>query len=378
MKLEITLPNFIEDLEYGTTKHLYQTSEFCDMRQTPAPMWELIDLNQYARLGIQFSRGCPYSCEFCDVTELFGHKARVKSVDQIMCELDSLYSLGWRSRVIFVDDNFIGNKSYVKSHLLPALIEWRKDKKGMPFSTQVTVNLADDDFLMEMMVEAGFSAVFVGIETPDEQSLSECNKRQNRNRDLLQSVIRLQKAGLQVIGGFIVGFDNDTESIFQRQVDFIQKAGIVPAMVGLLNALPCTRLCDRMEREGRLIDVGSGDNVDGTTNIIPKMGWETLRNGYQRLMYQLYLPKPYYDRIRKFLVDYRPPKVEEPNDIHSFLTFIRVSIIIGIWGRERFHYWKLLVWTFIHRPQLLSTAITSAVEGYHLRKICEMRIFRDS
>ncbi len=266
---ELTLPPFLADMEKGCAKRIYETSEFCDIQRTPPPMWELLDLKHYASMSLQFSRGCPFNCEFCNVTALFGHRSRIKTSDQIVSELDSIYSQGWRGQVFFVDDNFIGNKAYLKAHLLPALIQWQKGKKRIPFNTEASINLADDRPLMDMMVDAGFDTVFIGIETPNEESLTECNKQQNRNRDLLENVKIMQRAGLQVQGGFIVGFDSDTPSIFQRQIEFIQKSGIVTAMVGMLNAPPGTRLYERMRKEGRLIGLFSGDNVDGTTNIIP-------------------------------------------------------------------------------------------------------------
>jgi len=216
-----------------------------------------------------------------------------------------------------VDDNFIGNKGYLKNHLLPALIQWQKDGKEIPFNTEASVNLADDEPLMEMMVKAGFDAVFIGIETPNEESLAECNKQQNKNRNLLESVKLIQRAGLQVTGGFIVGFDSDTPSIFQRQIEFIQQSGIVTAMVGLLNAPPGTRLYKRMREEGRLIDSSSGDNTDGTTNILPIMGLDVLREGYENLMQYIYSPKHYYKRVMTFLREYKPPKVRTPLDFST-------------------------------------------------------------
>ena len=221
---EITLPLFLTDLARGQARRIYTTSEFPDIHKTPAPLWELADLKRYATMSIQFSRGCPFNCEFCNVTALFGHRPRIKTAEQIIAELDGLYDQGWRGQVFFVDDNFIGNKGYLKNHLLPALIQWQKGKKGIPFNTEASVNLADDEPLMEMMVKAGFDAVFIGIETPNEESLAECNKQQNKNRNLLESVKRMQRAGLQVTGGFIVGFDSDTPSIFERQIEFIKKA----------------------------------------------------------------------------------------------------------------------------------------------------------
>jgi len=371
---ELTLPPFLADLETGCARRVYKTSEFCDIRQTPAPMWALADLKRYASMSIQFSRGCPFNCDFCNVTALFGHRPRIKSAEQIVAELDGLYDIGWRGQVFFVDDNFIGNKRYLKAQLLPALIEWHKDKRGVPFFTEASVNLADDEPLMEMMAEAGFDSVFVGIETPDEASLAECNKKQNKNRDLVKDVKRIQRAGLQVQGGFIVGFDSDTHSIFQRQIDFIQKSGIVTAMVGLLQAPAGTKLYERLKKEGRLLDYISGDNVDGTTNIIPSMDIDVLHEGYRNIMRHIYSHKPYYKRIKTFLREYKAPKIEIPLDFQRFLAVFRSNIRLGILGKERFQYWKLLLWTLFRRPELFSLAVTMAIHGHHFRKICELHI----
>ena len=225
-----------------------------------------------------------------------------------------------------------------------------------------------------MMVQAGFDTVFIGIETPDEGSLTECNKQQNKNRDLLESVKQIQRSGLQVTGGFIVGFDNDTPSIFQRQIDFIQKSGIVTAMVGLLNAPAGTRLYERMGKEGRLIEFVSGDNVDGTTNILPRMGIDALREGYGSLMRRIYSPAHYYARVMTFLREYKRPKVRTPLDFQRLLAVLRSSIRLGIFGKERFQYWKILSWTLFRRPQFLALAVTFAIYGHHFRKICELKM----
>jgi radical SAM superfamily enzyme YgiQ (UPF0313 family) len=368
---ELTLPLFLADLEKGCAKHIYETSEFCDIRRTPAPMWELIDLKHYASMGIQFSRGCPFNCEFCNVTALFGHRSRIKTAEQIIAELDGLYNIGWRGPVFFVDDNFIGNKAYLKAHLLPALIQWQKGKKQIPFNTEASVNLADDEPLMQMLVNAGFDTVFIGIETPNEESLAECNKQQNKNRNLLESVKRMQRAGLQVTGGFIVGFDSDTPSIFQRQIEFIQESGIVTAMVGLLNAPPGTGLYARMRKEGRLIGLMSGDNVDGTTNILPKMGLDALREGYRNMLSHLYSPEHYYERVMTFLREYKRPKIRNPLNFQRLLALLRSSIRLGIFGEERFQYWKVLFWTLFRRPRLFTLTITFAIYGHHFRRICK-------
>lgn len=373
---ELTLPPFLADLEKGCAQHIYETSEFCDILRTPAPMWELMDLKHYASMSIQFSRGCPFNCEFCNVTTLFGHRVRMKKAGQIIAELDGLYNLGWRGSVFFVDDNFIGNKGYLKKHLLPALIQWQKGKKQIPFNTEASVNLADDPALMEMMVEAGFDAVFIGIETPNEESLAECNKQQNSNRNLLESVKLIQRAGLQVTGGFIVGFDSDTPSIFQRQIEFIQKSGIVTAMVGLLNAPPGTKLYDRMKKEGRLSDFNSGDNADGTTNILPRMGLDVLREGYINLIQHIYSPEHYYKRAMTFLREYKRPKIRTPLDFQRLLAVLRSSIRLGIFGKERFQYWKIMFWTLFRRPRLFALTVTLAIYGHHFRKICELKVVK--
>lgn len=371
---EITLPLFLSDLERGTARYIYETSEFPDIQQTPVPLWELADLGRYASMSVQFSRGCPYDCEFCNITALLGHRPRTKTAGQIVAELDGLYDLGWRDPVFFVDDNFIGNKRTLKAELLPALIEWRKDKDGVPFQTEVSINLADDEELMRMMVEAGFNAVFIGIETPDEDCLAECSKKQNKNRDLIADVKRIQRAGLQVQGGFIVGFDSDTPSIFQRQIDFIQKSGVVTAMVGLLQAPPGTRLYERMKREGRLVSSMSGDNVDGSTNIIPKMNPETLRAGYRDIMRHIYAPAYYYQRVKTFLKEYKAPSIKIPLSVDRVLAFFRSILRLGILGKERVHYWRLLLWTLLRRPELFPEAVTFAIYGYHFRRVCELRL----
>ena len=225
---------------------------------------------------------------------------------------------------------------------------------------------------MDMMVEAGFDTVFIGIETPNEESLIECNKQQNRNRDLLESVKIMQHSGLQVQGGFIVGFDNDTPSIFQRQIEFIQKSGIVTAMVGILNAPPGTRLYERMKKEGRLIGLFSGDNVDGTTNISPKMGLDTLREGYRNMIQHLYSPRNYYKRAMTFLREYEMPKKRIHLDFQRLIAAFRSSIRLGLFGKERFQYWKILFWTLFCRPRLVPLAITFAIYGHHFRKISKL------
>ncbi len=371
---ELTLPPFLADLANGCAQHLYTTTEFPDIQFTPAPLWQLANLKHYDTVSIQFSRGCPFSCDFCNVTTLLGHHPRTKTAAQIIAELNDLYALGWRGSIFFVDDNFIGNKKKIKSEVLPALIQWRKGKTGMPFSTEASINLADDPDLIGLMTRAGFDTVFVGIETPNEDSLAECSKKQNTDRDLIESVKRLQRAGLQVQGGFIVGFDNDPPSIFQQQVDFIQKSGIVTAMVGLLQAPPGTRLHERMQQEGRLVNEMSGDNVDGSTNIIPKMGMEPLREGYRKLLDQIYAPRFYYERVLTFLREYHPPEVRIHLNSQYILAMWRSIYQLGIRGVERVHYWRLFFWTLFRRPRLFPLAITLAIMGFHFRQVTELHV----
>jgi radical SAM superfamily enzyme YgiQ (UPF0313 family) len=270
-----------------------------------------------------------------------------------------------------VDDNFIGNKRYLKETLLPALIEWRRHHPGTHFYTEASINLADDERLMRMMVEAGFRTVFIGIETTDDASLKECDKAQNRGRDLVADVKRIQRAGLEVQGGFIVGFDSDTPATFQRQVEFIQKSGIVTAMVGVLNALPRTRLYERMKREGRLTGRTSGDNMDGTTNFRPRMSAEALSEGYRDLVRRLYAPRDYYRRVRTFLREYRPPRSRPRLGWGDLRAMLYANVRLGIVGRERFQYWRLMLWTSFRRPALLETAVTLAIYGHHFRKIAD-------
>ncbi|ODS33713.1 MAG: radical SAM domain protein [Candidatus Scalindua rubra] len=371
---ELTLPPFLEDLKNGCAKRTYTTPQFANIRETPAPLWELADLNRYASMSIQYTRGCPYQCEFCDVTALFGRRTRTKTAEQIIAELDTFYNLGWRGNVFFVDDNLIGNKKTLKKELLPALIKWQSDHAGITFNTEVSINLAKDEPLMHMMSEAGFNTVFVGIETPDTVSLTECGKKQNKNRDLVEDVRRIQRAGLQVQAGFIVGFDNDTPSIFQRQIDFIQKSGIVTAMVGLLQAPSGTKLYERLKREGRLLGRMTGDNADGSTNIIPNMDPDIFREGYKRILRHIYSPENYYQRIMTLFKEYKSPKIKARIKFEHIVGLLCSICRLGILGKERVQFWNLLFWTYFNRRELFPLAVTLAIYGYHFRKISELHI----
>jgi radical SAM superfamily enzyme YgiQ (UPF0313 family) len=372
---EITLPEFLKDLKNKAAGALYTTDQWADIRETPIPLWNLLNMKKYASINIQYSRGCPFNCEFCDITLLCGRKPRTKDKEQIIRELESVYESGFRGGVFFVDDNFIGNKKKLKEEVLPEIAEWmEKRKHPFVFNTQASIELSDDEELMELMVRSGFDVVFIGIETPHEQSLTECSKFQNRNRDLLASVKRIQRSGLEVQGGFIVGFDNDPQTIFDTQIRFIQASGVVTAMVGILIALPRTQLYERLRKERRLLKEASGNNTDFSTNFIPKMNYELLISGYKRILETLYSPRHYYDRIITFLREYIPPKKQNVKfrfRLNYLAAFFRSVVVLGIIGKERFHYWRLLLWTIFTRPRLFPNAITLAIYGFHFRKIFE-------
>jgi radical SAM superfamily enzyme YgiQ (UPF0313 family) len=371
---ELTLPPFLNDYSEGRAKRVYSSAEFADLKETPVPRWDLFDLKKYASMSIQFSRGCPFNCDFCNVTALLGRRVRIKTAAQIITELDKLYELGWRGSVFFVDDNFIGNRKFLMDELLSALIEWRQGKKRLRFNTEASIDLVDNPDLMNMMVKAGFESVFIGIETPDEEGLAECNKKQNKGRNLVECVKTIQRFGLQVQGGFIVGFDSDSPSIFQRQIDFIQKSGIVTAMVGLLQAPVGTPLYARMKKEKRILKLVTGDNMV-STNIDPKMGLEALTDGFREIL-KIYQPGLFYKRIRTFLREYKAPRISFPADRQHFLAFPRSMIRLGIFGKERWQYWGLLFWTLFRRPKQISLAVTLAIYGFHFRKICDLLIVK--
>jgi radical SAM superfamily enzyme YgiQ (UPF0313 family) len=369
---EATLAPFLRDFADGAARRVYTSADYPDLGVSPTPLWELAGLRHYHSMSIQFSRGCPFDCDFCNVTALFGHRPRTKRPAQVLAELDALYRSGWRGAVFFVDDNLIGNKREVRERLLPALIAWQRGRRGISFYTQASINLADDGALMDSMVEAGFRTVFIGIETPDDAGLRECHKRQNCGRDLVADVRRIQRAGLQVHGGFIIGFDSDTPSVFQRQIEFIERSGIVVAMVGLLNAAPQTRLYERLRREGRLLGEMTGDNVDGTTNFVPRMDAQALLEGHRKVLRQLYAPGAYYRRVRTFLREYHSPRVPLSFDWRNLRALAYSSLRLGILGRERFEYWRLFVWTLWRRPSLLRVTVTLAIFGHHFRRTCKV------
>ncbi len=370
---EVTLPLFLQDLQQGEPRRIYRAEQWAQIEQTPVPLWDLIDMNDYAAMNLQYGRGCPFDCEFCDITALFGRRPRNKKVVQIIDELESLYARDWRGAIFFVDDNFIGDKPTLKREVLPAIVEWMKEKDyPFYFYTEASIDLADDPQLMEWMVLAGFEEVFVGIETPDDAGLEESCKLQNRNRDLIDSIKRIQRAGLQVHGGFIVGFDSDTPAIFEKQIRFIQESGIVTAMVGVLSALRGTRLYQRLEGEGRLLRDSSGENTIFDVNFIPRMNQETLHQGYQKILDTIYDPRQYYQRVIRLFKEYRPRPMGKFHLQKGHIGALFKSILwLGVVGKERLQFWKLFFWSLFRKPRLFPLAITYAVYGFHFRKVAE-------
>jgi radical SAM superfamily enzyme YgiQ (UPF0313 family) len=368
---EITLTEFLKDWQTGSLNRIYRTNEYANLSLTPVPDYHLLKINDYAFMNMQVSRGCPFNCDFCEITALLGHKVRMKSSKQVLEELDTLYKLNWRGPVAVVDDNFIGNKKVIKNSILPDMITWMETHKHpYKFNAQTSINLADDSQLLQMMRNAGFTSTFIGIETPVEESLQSCHKVQNENRDLLENVKQIQKAGLQVSGGFIVGFDSDTETVFQRQVDFIQKSGIVSAMVGLLNAPKNTQLYRQMEMENRLTVDATGSNTDFTMNFVPKMNHRELLEGYQYIINSIYKEKPYYKRIKELLKNYKPVNVGNNKiDLNQLKAFTKAIFVLGLVNKGRFEYWKFMAWTLLKKPKLFVDAITMAVYGYHFRTV---------
>ena len=370
---EVTLPEFLMDYKAGHPKNVYTSDQYPELGLTPTPQWGLLDLQAYATMDIQYSRGCPFDCEFCSITAMLGHKPRCKDPSQFIDELESLYQHDWRGSVFVVDDNFIGNRRKLKEDLLPALTRWsRKRKYPFSFITEVSINLADDEALADAIFAAGFRMLFVGIETPVEASLSECGKKQNSGRDLIGAIKFLQRKGFDVSAGFIVGFDSDTDSVFDRQIAFIQESGITTAMVGLLTAENGTRLFQRLEQEGRITDVTSGNNTDGTLNFIPRLNARTLLEGYRRILRTIYSPKEYFRRVRTFLSEYKVAKIGPKNrNRRDMRVLLKAIWRIGIVGPGRVHFWRLIVYVISRCPAAFPEAIRMAINGFHFRKVME-------
>ncbi len=369
---ESLIADLARDLEHETAKAVYQASERPEMNTSPLPDLSLIKMNRYSTMTVQYSRGCPFNCEFCDIIEIYGRRPRTKAVAQVIAELDQLRAAGWREAVFIVDDNFIGNKARAKE-LLTALIEWRRQyKTNFAFSTEASLNLADDLELMQLMKDAGFTSVFLGIETPDESGLIASNKLQNTRRSLLNSVALIQSYGIQVMGGFILGFDTDRDDIFDRMVEFIQKSGIPVAMVGLLQAMPGTQLFRRLWKEGRILDLGDGDNTDDKLNFLPHMDADKLVEGYRSVLKRIYSCDAYYERVKIYL-SRTQPRHEDQKSGQRWITrsnaraFVTSLVRQGVFGPQRWSYWKFLLTVATRYRHSVGVAMTLSVMGYHFQ-----------
>jgi radical SAM superfamily enzyme YgiQ (UPF0313 family) len=370
-EVEETLPVFLEDLAQGQALPEYRAPRFPDLARSPAPAWELLDLSKYSSMLAQVCRGCPYDCDFCQIIVLYGRRPRYKSPDQILIELQGLYDRGWRGNVTFADDNFIAHHGKAKD-ILRALGRWQAEH-GYPFFhiAQVSVEVVDDPEMLPLMAQAGFVALFLGLETPDPASLQECNKRQNLNRDLVAAVRTVQNHGMEVIGGFIVGFDTDSPDIFARQADFIEAAAIPTAMINLLGVPPGSRLFKRLEAEGRLLEASDGNTTMSASglNFIPKMGREQLLEGYQALLRRLFEPEPYYQRVLTFL-NHCPPNPHLParplalREVHAGLKII---LELGFQDPGRRAFWTFLGRLLRQHPRRLPMGMLLAAVGHHFR-----------
>jgi radical SAM superfamily enzyme YgiQ (UPF0313 family) len=378
---EVTLPEFLADYKNGTPKHIYENTGKPDITLTPVPRFDLINMNDYITMSLQYSRGCPFNCEFCDVIEMFGRVPRVKTPDQFISEMEALRSSGYRGPLFIVDDNFIGNKARVKT-LLQEIKVWQR-LHSYPFTlfTEASINMADDDELLDLMVESGFNTVFIGIETPDKETLAGTGKHQNTKSDILESVKKIQARGIEIQAGFILGFDTDKDDIFDRQIEFIQEAAIPVAMVGLLLALPHTQLHRRLAAEGRLLSASHGNNTnDLDLNFKPVMDKEKLLNGYKRVLSELYSPKKYFERSMR-LIRRMPSK----NLIGLKLNFRgdNVKALLMSFFKQGFspygyHYLKYMLQTVIFNRRNFPLAVNMAIKGYHFFKITEHTLKADA
>ena len=370
---ETTLPEFVKDLERGEAKRIYKAAERPPLSLTPVPDFYLANLKRYSAMSVQYSRGCPFQCEFCDIIEIYGRIPRTKSNQQIVSELDALLKAGWRGPVFIVDDNFIGNKKNVKQ-MLPHLVAWSEEHR-YPFSfmTEASVNLAEDEPLLDTMRSAGFRRVFLGIETPIEESLRETKKGQNLHRSLLDSVKRIHSHGLEIMAGFIVGFDSDPEDVFDRQIDFIRASKIPLAMVNLLSALPDTQLWRRLKSEGRLLSEASGNNSDCSLNFVPKMNPVRLVEGYKQVMRTIYNPAEYYSRALDCLKEVAQSGAGSRGTTlkGDIATLSRVVLKLGVRDPARLEFWRYIRRVLLEHRTKFARAVMLAAMGYHLRKLTE-------
>jgi len=367
---EDLIPQLVADLESGEVKRHYKAAQLPDLSRVPLPHLELVKLHNYSAMAVQYSRGCPFTCEFCDIIEIYGRRPRTKTPDQVCAELDQVYHLGWRGPVFLVDDNFIGNKKNVKL-LLPRLVEWMTDHK-FPFSlfTEASLNLAEDEDLLRLMREAHFTRVFLGIETPVEASLKETTKFQNLRKGLLESVRLIQSYGIEVMAGFIVGFDSDPPDVFDRQIQFIREAAIPLSMVGLLSALPNTQLWRRLKAEGRLLKQSLGSNTLADLNFIPKMDTEELLAGYRRILETIYSPREYFERASAFLSQLGSA-ARAPIVFSDLMAVARSFCRQGLLSNYRTEYWKFIVQAAARHREHFDKALTLAIMGHHFFELTD-------
>ncbi len=360
------------DLEEGTARRLYEIPDKPDVTRNPAPRFDLLKLNCYASMSVQFSRGCPFQCEFCDIIILYGRKPRTKLPAQMLAELDTLLSLGWRKQVFMVDDNFIGNHTRALE-LCVELEKWQQ-ARGYPvmFYTEASMDLARKSALMEAMVRANFFYVFLGIESPSKESLQEVKKLQNLAMDPVSCVDAIQKKGLWVTGGFIMGFDSDTEGIFEQQVEFIERTAIPWALINFLHALPRTALYDRMQREGRILE-SRGSSSDGTPpNFRTLMEPNVLLRGFGSTVAAIYDPETFYARAWRSLQSWKSKRYQHPAQQPTALTIAGI-LARSIWRQGlrssyRKAYWKyffkILTRFPLNRPKLWM-GVTILISGQH-------------
>ena len=380
---EITLPMFIEAIERGDTSGRFSSNgEKPDVTSTPVPRFDLLELDAYDSMSVQFSRGCPFQCEFCDIIVLYGRKPRTKNPEQLVAELQALYDLGWRRSIFLVDDNFIGNKRNAKL-LLPAMRDWLSER-GYPFSfaTEASVDLAADDDLLQLMAECRFESVFLGIETPDEASLSVAGKHQNTRSSLEEAVDHITSYGIRVMAGFIIGFDGELAGAGDRIVRFVSLTGIPAAMMGMLQALPNTGLWHRLEKEGRLIQEkadAKGVNQTNLLNFVPTRPIREIAHEYVQAFCELYEPNAYIDRVTHYYLKMGKPRwhsfyKSEKSDISRLpsLTDIRaLSIVIwrqGVKRNTRFRFWKSLATIAMRNPQLLEQFLVVLAHNEHFQE----------
>ena len=372
-EVEETFSAFLQDLENGAAKRVCRAPRKPDVTLTPLPRFDLIDMNDYYSMCLQFSRGCPFDCEFCDITKLYGRVSRTKTPEQMVAEFDHLYELGWRGPLFLVDDNFIGNKREV-TRLLPAIAEWQRER-GHPFalSTEASVNLVRMNDLMDVMIEAGFDTVFLGIETPNPKALEKMKKPQNINmRDdnyLFTAVRKIQQKGMQVQGGFILGLDEDDETAFDAQIDFIQETGIPIALVGLLTALKDTNLWERLEREGRLLDRPIEINAT-SLNFRPQMDPATLVEGYLRVIGTIYdsTLENYFERCLTLLEHLNPvPHINKPVSRHALYAGI-MAIRRRLTSDQLPAFSRFIAKVSRDHPRMMPLAIRLAATGHHCEK----------